>query len=441
MSLLNYLLGRSGDERLLWTGEGWKTVADACIIARQIRAAHTDLEGARVLLCPQNDVEMIFGLLAFDGFVDQMLLIAGNTTDDEIKQMRERCTVDRVVDLSFSEFVDLTIEADGEIDEVRNTKWIVPTSGTTGTPKLVAHTLDSLAFTVRRNQTVGSDLVWGMIYDVTRFAGIQVLLQAVIGSSGLAVVNDRQDVSTAALQFSKAGVNALSATPTMWRKLVMSGVIDALDLRIITMGGEPADQKILDELIGRFPKAKVTAIYASTEAGVGFSVSDGLAGFPSDYEKGKLRGGNQLRVLDGKLLLRKVTEGGTYVGIDESITDTKGWIDTGDLVEKRGERYHFLGRASGAINVGGQKVHPTEVERIIDKVPGVSMVVVSGRRNPIMGSLVEAHVVALKGVQTDKLKEHILQACRVHLAGYKGPASIKFLDDIPTTLAGKIKRK
>src|SRR5215469_7789308 len=64
---------------------------------------------------------------------------------------------------------------------------------------------------------------------------------------------------------------------------------------------------------------------------------------------------------------------------------SNGWVDTGDLVELRGDRYFFMGRRGGIINVGGQKVHPEEVEAVINRHPAVHSSLVKARKSPVMG--------------------------------------------------------
>ncbi len=77
-----------------------------------------------------------------------------------------------------------------------------------------------------------------------------------------------------------------------------------------------------------------------------------------------------------------------------AIAEADGFVDTGDMVELRGDRYYFVGRRDGIINVGGLKVHPEEVEAVINRHPGVRMSLVKARKSPITGAVVVADVVA-----------------------------------------------
>jgi acyl-coenzyme A synthetase/AMP-(fatty) acid ligase len=111
----------------------------------------------------------------------------------------------------------------------------------------------------------------------------------------------------------------------------------------------------------------------------------------------------------------------------------------------RGERYYFVGRRGGIINVGGLKVHPEEIEAVINRHPDVRMSLVRGRKNPITGAIVVADVV-LRGPldqpveRTSGLKQEILQVCRNSLPQHKVPAAIRFVPSLDLSPAGKAAR-
>jgi len=135
------------------------------------------------------------------------------------------------------------------------------------------------------------------------------------------------------------------------------------------------------------------------------------------------------------------------VGDDAPLTDAAGFVDTGDMVERRGDRYYFLGRRSGLINVGGLKVYPEEVEAAINRHPAVRMSRVRARRSPLTGSLVAADVVLTDapdprgagGPRGDVTRE-ILQICHERLAPHKIPATIRFVPALELADAGKLAR-
>jgi acyl-coenzyme A synthetase/AMP-(fatty) acid ligase len=156
----------------------------------------------------------------------------------------------------------------------------------------------------------------------------------------------------------------------------------------------------------------------------------------------------QIKVDDGSLRIRSTRNAVRYAcGEHAALTDDAGFVDTGDMVERRGDRYYFLGRRSGIINVGGLKVYPEEVEAAINRHPAVRMSMVRSRKSPIIGSLVAADVVLKTesdpsdagGRRVDFTRE-ILQICHDRLAPHKIPATIRFVPALELAAAGKLAR-
>jgi len=192
-----------------------------------------------------------------------------------------------------------------------------------------------------------------------------------------------------------------------------------------------------------FPQSSIGHAYASTEAGVGFAVNDGLEGFPADYV-GVNRNGVEMKIVDGSLRIHSKRTAHAYIGRNASkLAEDDGYVDTGDMVELRGNRYHFVGRRGGIINIGGLKVHPEEIEAVINRHPDVRMSRAKSRRSPITGGIVVADVILADGTDPDRGKEirdQILNRCRAQLASHKVPAVIRFVEALDVTPAGKLAR-
>jgi acyl-CoA synthetase (AMP-forming)/AMP-acid ligase II len=453
MRLTDQLLERKPNSRL-WRSAGFEVNTGQLLRwASQRRNSLGESYSGRVALLTNDNLPALLALTLLDGLSKELLLIPGNIQKDEafrlaysagINQIAAPCTGSISDGPSLQFDLETLLVADAQALEPAfgdqcDTKWIIPTSGTTGEPKLVAHTLDSLTRTCKTEKSNGAALCWGLLYDLSRFAGLQVFLQALCGGSALAVPTNPADISETLVEFARAECNALSATPSMWRKLLMNPELDRLSLKVVTLGGEIADQPILDALKRRFPDARVTHIYASTEAGVGFSVTDGKAGFPSSFID-KPPNGIQLAIRENGLLhIRPPKTSSYYIGMDSPLSDDEGWINSQDVVLCRNERIYFQGRVNGSINVGGNKVHPAEVESVILAVDGVAEALVTGKKNPILGELVEARVVPVPGVDSMALLDKIESACAASLIDYKRPAVIRFIEKIELTAAGKRK--
>jgi len=239
------------------------------------------------------------------------------------------------------------------------------------------------------------------------------------------------------------GVTHISGTPSHWRKLLMSGSAPGFSPSYVRLSGEIADQAVLDGLSKAYPKASIGHAYASTEAGVGFAINDGREGFPA-HMVGDRNGGVEMKIEDGSLRIRSTRTAHAYVGRHAAaLTDGDGFVDTGDMVELRGDRYHFVGRRGGIINIGGLKVHPEEIEAVINRHAEVRMSRAKSRRSPITGAIVVADVILADGCGPDcseEIRADILAECRARLAAHKVPAVIRFVASLDITAAGKLAR-
>ena len=243
------------------------------------------------------------------------------------------------------------------------------------------------------------------------------------------------------------GVTHISGTPSHWRRALMSPAAHAIAPRYVRLSGEIADQVILDNLRSFYPGADVAHAFASTEAGVGFDVRDGRAGFPASII-GRNATGVEMKVEDGTLRIRSARNAVRYLGNSaETLAGADGFIDTRDMVELLGDRYYFVGRRDGIINVGGLKVHPEEVEAVINRHPSVQMSLVKARRSPITGALVVADVVVKSDSRprttngsARQLEADILASCRLALAPYKVPAKLRFVASLEVAPSGKLAR-
>jgi acyl-coenzyme A synthetase/AMP-(fatty) acid ligase len=325
-----------------------------------------------------------------------------------------------------------------EIFSAGRTDWLMMTSGTTGAPKVVQHSLESLTRSTRTDLATGAAQVWGLLYDYTRFAGLQVVLQSLLSGATLVAPSTDLPLDVRIAMLAQAGCTHLSATPTLWRKILMTPGYQALQLRQITLGGEIADDAVIGSLSRAYPGARISHIFASTEAGVGFSVTDRRMGFPVSYLTDPPLG-IALRVVDGHLHVRNDAVGADYIGGQGAVAQD-GWVNTGDVVEVTGDRVLFRGRSSGVINVGGDKVHPEEVERAVLSHPSVRLARIYAKANPIVGALVAADIVCEAGVEPAALREELKTYLAARLARHMVPAFIRFVPDFETNAAGKLKR-
>ncbi|MDA7510817.1 acyl--CoA ligase [Verrucomicrobia bacterium] len=308
------------------------------------------------------------------------------------------------------------------------------TSGTTGEPKIIKHSLTSLHRDISEQSDSDLKESWLLTYHPASFAGLQVLLTA-LSNQAVLITPIESHIQGLTEAFIKHKPSHVSGTPSFWRGLLMavSGWDQIPELKQITLGGELAEQGTLDLLGDTFPTARIVHIYATTETGVVFKVRDKLAGFPANWIAEGVNG-TQLRVKENQLELKREQRSS---GKNESVEHP--WISTGDFVERQGDRFYFKGRVDGIINVGGSKANPEEIEATLRAHPAVADAHVFGRPNPIVGSLVSAKIMLTPGVKTDaeNLKEEIRQFASERLAAHEIPRMIEFVANIEINSTGK----
>ena len=443
--------------------DGERAIAFDRLVGRTwVEAAPGGLQDKSLLLLTRRPLNAALALCALDGAARRLVICPPDLALDQLPYVLADAEIEAVVHDLDEDREGLIALPDGlpafpirqtedgydrpVLAAGRTTEWALFTSGTTGPPKMVVHTLAGLTGAIASApEREGARFVWATFYDIRRYGGLQMLLRALTGGHAMQLTGPDEPMAAFLPRLATAGVTHLAGTPSHWRGALMHTGLERLSPSYVRLSGEIADQPLLDRLAARFPGAVVSHAYASTEAGVGFEVNDGMEGFPAAYLD--RTGPVEMRVEAGTLRLRSSRTARAYLGLKPPVlADASGFVDTGDLVEQRGERFYFMGRASGVINVGGLKVHPAEVEAVLNRCEGVRMALVKSRRNPIVGAIVAAEVVLADPAQGlgeagRETRARILDHCRAHLAAHKVPASIVFKDELPISPGGKVERR
>jgi acyl-coenzyme A synthetase/AMP-(fatty) acid ligase len=427
-----------------------RALADGSIFGGKLEL----LRGRCVLLATYGQLPTALALLELDGVARRLVLCTPDLTASQLAQVAATSQADAIVADSATsqrELPPLEVVVASETPSggrplrrsTQATEWVLLTSGTTGQPKLVVHSVESLAGALPRQPSAAGNMVWSTFYDIRRYGGLQIYLRAVISGVALVLSNASETVHDFLSRAAAAGVTHISGTPSHWRRALMSGDAGLIHPEYVRLSGEVADQTVLDSLRAAYPQARIAHAFASTEAGVAFDVNDGRAGFPADLVD-KPQGSIELKVQDGTLWIRSARTAVQYLGAAPQLPGAEHYIDTGDMVELEGERYYFRGRKGGIINVGGLKVYPEEVEAVINSDPRVRMSLVKSKRNPITGAVIVAEVVLREAPPDDSasdvLKEQLLQTCRKNLSKHKVPALLRFVPNLELTAAGKLVR-
>jgi len=417
-----------------------------------------ELHGRSVLILTTDQLTAALALFELDGIARRIVLSPPDLPIEHLPAVIEAAKVDALV-TDRTTFGPIIPRVQYFMPCARNivphkcdrsaeveTEWVLLTSGTVGPPKLVVHTLSSLAGAIDRTEVPPGRVVWSTFYDIRRYGGLQIFLRAVLTGASMVFSSASESTADFLARAGADGVTHISGTPSHWRRALMSPSAKLIDPEYVRLSGEIADQAILNHLRSVYPQAKIAHAFATTEAGVAFVVNDGIAGFPATAIENTP--GVEMKVEDRSLRIRSNRTASHYLGghSGKPLREVDGFVDTGDVIELRDGRYYFAGRRDGVINVGGLKVHPEEVEAVINRHPEVQVSLVRTKKNPITGALVVADVV-LKPVTSStshnmrELQHDILLFCRDSLSSYKVPVAIYFVPALAMAESGKLLRR
>jgi acyl-CoA synthetase (AMP-forming)/AMP-acid ligase II len=410
-----------------------------------------------VLILAERQLSTVFAVVELDGIARRIVLCPSGLETTHLQSVLAEAEIDIVV---FDGVGSIAQIADGvhvgrcglKIAHTgaspvrdRRSEWLLFTSGTTGRPKMVVHTLDSLIGPLEDGLAATNSAVWSTFYDIRRYGGLQILMRALLGGGAIVLSDSRESPGEFLNRAGANGVTHMSGTPSHWRRALMSPSIRKISPAYVRLSGEVADQAILNSLRQAFPAAVIAHAFASTEAGVAFDVRDGLVGFP-EFLINQSAAKAEMRVQDGSLRIRSSRTASRYASDRaQSLVDSEGFIDTGDMVELHNGRYYFVGRREGVINVGGMKVHPEEVEAVVNMHPDVQMSLVKARSSPITGAIVVADIVikssdSVEAQSFNKVKDEILATCRRILPAYKVPTLLRQVPFLDIAASGKLSR-
>lgn len=432
------------DDEVLATEAGnirWRDILEA---ADRFEGRNRDLAGRRVGLRFRPTPECFAALVALERMACDLFLMSGIADEDQLADWAMFLKLGAVLaQRDASDAGEISIRPfSGEAPGTGRSTVALLTSGTSGRPKAVRHTWSSLARPVRVDAAHPAPR-WLLTYQPHLYAGLQVILQCFVNAGRLICPGIGAGAQRIASLARDAGAQFGSATPSFWRWLLTFAEHETLrriPLIQITLGGEIVPQELLDALHERFPTARLVHIYATTELGRCFSVTDGRAGFPARFLEGPSPDGIEMRIDGDELLVRSANSMLAYDAAANQSAPSSDFFRTGDLVKVQDSRVYFVGRKTDIINVGGNKVHPAEVEQIVQSVPGVQDVRVFARTSSIAGQLVACEIVPMAQCDAQRIREAVQAACVSQLAPYQRPRFIDIVDKIHLSDASKKKR-
>ncbi len=338
------------------------------------------------------------------------------------------------------------------------------TSGTTGYPKIAAHTYQyplghyitakywhgvgdgSLHFTI--SETGWGKALWGKLYG-------QWLCEGAVFTYDF----DRFSASDILPMFAKYNITTFCAPPTMLRMMIKEDIskYDLSSIRHMTTAGEALNPEVYRQfekatglqIMEGFGQTELTLTIANL---IGSSHKLGSMGKPVPLYDVDIVDPDGNPVADGEvgeIIVRtdKKVPCGLFAGYYRNEAKTAevwhdGMYHTGDTAWRDEDGFYwYVGRVDDVIKSSGYRIGPFEIESVIMELPYVLECGVSAMPDEVRGQIVKASIVLTKGTEpTEELKKEIQTYVKEHTAPYKYPRVVVFRDELPKTISGKIQR-
>ena len=299
---------------------------------------------------------------------------------------------------------------------------ILFSSGSTGKPKAMIHNLDTLIDSFKDKKEKSMNMLVFLMFD--HIGGLNTVFNALCMGACL-IIPKIKDAKTICELIEKYKIMVLPSSPTFLNLILISEEYknyDLSSLRMITYGTETMPQSLLLKLKEVFPKVKFLQTFGTSETGISTTSSKSSNSLFMKLED--ING--EYKIVENELWLRSKTQVLGYLNASMDSFTSDGWFKTGDLVEVDGEYIKIIGRAKEVINVGGQKVLPSEVESIILEMEEISDCMVYGEKNAITGQTVVCDVVLNKNIEN--IKKRVRVFCKDRLDAYKIPTKVNVVD-------------
>jgi len=310
-----------------------------------------------------------------------------------------------------------------QLKERRHPGLVLFSSGSTGKSKGAIHDILPLLDKFKTRRQSLSTLAF-LLFD--HIGGINTLLYTLSNAGCVVVANDRAP-ERVCQTIQAHRVELLPTSPTFLNLLLVSEAYrryDLSSLQLVTYGTEVMPDSTLRRFRDALPNVKLSQTYGLSELGIMRAKSRS-----SDSLWVKIGGeGFATRVVDGLLEIKAESAMLGYLNAPSPFTED-GWFMTGDAVEVDGEYFRILGRRSEIINVGGEKVYPTEVESVLQQMAGLEDVVVRGEPSALTGQMVTAVVKLQTDESIADFRKRMRTFCEGKLDRFKVPQKVVLTSD------------
>lgn len=428
--LFDRFRAHAGDEAIVWRDQVFRYAELVAAIdrAQQFLASHAVQPGQVLMLDADFSPNAIALLLAAMQNRNVIVPVARHVAADRDKYARLAEISHRISVGSDDEYQCVTTETRAAHPLLRQLQddeapgLVLFSSGSTGEPKGAVHNLNFLLnkFKVSRHT---QRMITFLLFD--HIGGFNTMMYA-LANQGCVITLESRDSATVCRAVQRHRAEVLPASPTFLNLLLISGEhanYDLSSLKIINYATEVMPASTLQRLNAIFPGVTFRQSYGMTELGIMRTQSRGndstwIRVGGEDYET---------RVVDNTLHIKAKSSMLGYLNAPSPF-DAEGWFNTNDEVEVDGQWLRFKGRRSDVINVGGEKVHPAEVEMVILEVDNIADVTVGKEPHPLIGNIVVADVTTVTEEPLAAVVQRIRQHCFTKLPPYKIPVKIRLAD-------------
>lgn len=353
---------------------------------------------------------------------------------------------------------DSSLKVEINVVEADAVASIIYTSGTTGNPKGVTLTHGNLASNIYEiikylNLTENDSII--NILPFFYSYGNSIMHTHLLSGASIFLENSFMypvKIIQKMVDTKATGFSGVPATYSILLNRTNMQEYDLSNLRYITQAGGAMPPSNIQKLQKLLPHVNIYIMYGQTEATARITYLEpsmlnskmGSIGKPLHGLLVEIRDNMGLKVdagVEGQLYVSGPSIMKGYWG-DESLTSSvmdNGYLKTGDIGYMDSDGYIYLtGRLSDMIKVGGNRISPLEVEEIITRLEGIEEVAASGVDDEMLGQVVKVSIVRSVGSSITEMQ--IKAFCRQQLAQYKIPKFIEFVEQLPKTSSGKVKR-
>lgn len=350
-----------------------------------------------------------------------------STSKKEIDGKVKESFSTKIINLENENLVITNIKSEAShkiINDLQTSKCaglILFSSGSTGAPKAMIHNLDTLVDSYGDKKQKQINMLVFLMFD--HIGGINTMLN-ILSMNATMIIPQNRNADDICKLIEEYKIAVLPSSPTFLNLILINRSYEKYDLsslRMITYGTETMPEGLLGRLKAVFSKVKFLQTFGTSETGIAATSSKSSSSTFMKIDDENL----EYKIVDNELWLRSKTQILGYLNRSMESFTNDGWFKTGDLVELDNEGFiKIIGRNKEIINVGGQKVLPSEVESVLLGMDEIEDCLVYGEQNAITGQSVSCDVVLKSGIEADGLKILVRKFCKDKLDNFKIPTRV-----------------